>query len=71
MIGSSAVQTSGNLPAVLGIPVELILFALTLVGVALFHRHTLQVALTGLAAIVATACLLRSCSAAVLTARLS
>jgi Na+/H+ antiporter NhaD/arsenite permease-like protein len=36
----------------LGIPVDFILFALTLLGVALFHHHTLQVALTGLAAIV-------------------
>jgi Na+/H+ antiporter NhaD/arsenite permease-like protein len=36
----------------LGIPVDFILFALTLLGVALFHQHTLQVALTGLAAIV-------------------
>src|SRR5262245_3862645 len=34
-----------------GIPVEFILFALTLAGVALFHRHTLYVALAGLAAI--------------------
>ncbi len=31
-------------------PVDFILFALTLLGVALFHRHTLPVALTGLAA---------------------
>ncbi len=37
----------------LGIPVDFILFALTLLGVALFHHHTLQVALAGLAAIVA------------------
>lgn len=37
---------------VLGIPVDFILFALTLLGVALFHRHTLPVALTGLAAII-------------------
>ncbi len=37
----------------LGIPVDFILFALTLLGVAVFHHHTLQVALTGLAAIVA------------------
>jgi Na+/H+ antiporter NhaD/arsenite permease-like protein len=37
----------------LGIPLDFILFALTLLGVALFHRHTLHVALTGLAAIVA------------------
>jgi len=39
-------------PLMLGpVPVDFILFALTLLGVALFHRHTLQVALTGLAAI--------------------
>ena len=37
---------------VLGIPVDFILFALTLFGVALFHRHTLPVALTGLSTIV-------------------
>jgi Na+/H+ antiporter NhaD/arsenite permease-like protein len=36
---------------VFGIPVDFILFALTLLGVALFHRQTLPVALTGLAAI--------------------
>ncbi|MDT3683984.1 MAG: citrate transporter [Pseudorhodoplanes sp.] len=35
----------------LGIPVDFILFALTLLGVALLHHYTLQVALTGLAAI--------------------
>jgi len=34
-----------------GIPVDFILFGLTLLGVALFHHHTLQVALAGLAAI--------------------
>ncbi|KRQ95585.1 citrate transporter [Bradyrhizobium jicamae] len=38
---------------VFGIPVDFILFALTLLGVALFHHKTLQVALTGLAAIIA------------------
>jgi len=38
-------------PTVLGIPVEFFLFALTLLGVALFHAHTLRVALTGLVAI--------------------
>ena len=37
---------------VFGIPVDFILFAVTLIGVALFHHKTLQVALTGLAAIV-------------------
>jgi Na+/H+ antiporter NhaD/arsenite permease-like protein len=35
----------------LGVPVDFILFGLTLVGVALFHHHTLAVALAGLAAI--------------------
>jgi Na+/H+ antiporter NhaD/arsenite permease-like protein len=38
---------------VLGIPVDFILFGLTLLGVALFHRHTLAIALAGLAAITA------------------
>jgi Na+/H+ antiporter NhaD/arsenite permease-like protein len=38
-------------PAVLGIPVDFILFAITLLGVALFHHHTLRVALTGLGVI--------------------
>jgi Na+/H+ antiporter NhaD/arsenite permease-like protein len=38
---------------VLGIPVEFILFALTLLGVAVFHHHTLAVAVTGLAAVAA------------------
>jgi Na+/H+ antiporter NhaD/arsenite permease-like protein len=36
---------------VLGIPVDFLLFALTLLGVALFHRYTLQVALAGLAVV--------------------
>ena len=35
------------------IPVEFIVFALTLLGVALFHHRTLQVALAGLAVLVA------------------
>src|SRR3989449_11016698 len=38
--------------AVLGVPFEFVLFGLTLAGVALFHHHTLQVALVGLGAIV-------------------
>ena len=37
---------------VFGIPVDFILFALTLLGVALFHHHTLPVALGGLAAVI-------------------
>jgi Na+/H+ antiporter NhaD/arsenite permease-like protein len=39
---------AGNLPTVGGIPVDFILFGLTLLGVALFHHYTLYVALTGL-----------------------
>ena len=50
LIASAPVRAADG-PAVLGIPVDFILFALTLLGVALFHRHTLAVALTGLAAI--------------------
>ena len=42
---------AGVLCAFVGVPIEFVLFALTLVGVALFHHHTLQVALTGLAVI--------------------
>jgi Na+/H+ antiporter NhaD/arsenite permease-like protein len=38
-------------PTAFGIPFDFILFALTLLGVALFHRHTLQVALAGLGTI--------------------
>jgi Na+/H+ antiporter NhaD/arsenite permease-like protein len=38
---------------VLGIPVDFMLFALMLLGVALFHRHTLPIALAGLAVITA------------------
>src|SRR5262245_4055248 len=35
----------------LGIPVDFILFGLTLLGVALFHHHTLPIALVGLLAV--------------------
>jgi Na+/H+ antiporter NhaD/arsenite permease-like protein len=37
--------------AALGVPFDFVLFGLTLAGVALFHHHTLQVALIGLAVI--------------------
>ena len=40
-------------PVVLGVPIDFILFAAILLGVALFHHHTLRVALIGLAVIVA------------------
>ena len=45
----AALAASG--PSVGGIPLEFILFALTLLGVALLHSHTLYVALSGLAAV--------------------
>jgi Na+/H+ antiporter NhaD/arsenite permease-like protein len=42
-----------NIPAVFGIPIDFILFACVLVGVALFHHHTLRVAVVGLVVITA------------------
>ncbi len=44
---STPVFAAGG-PTIAGIPVDFILFGLTLLGVALFHHYTLQVALTGL-----------------------
>ena len=49
--GSASAADGAGSPGVFGIPVEFILFALTLLGVALFHNHTLRVGLTGLAVI--------------------
>jgi len=46
-----AIVLAGSCGA-LGVPLDFVLFGLTLAGVALFHRHALQVALIGLAAIV-------------------
>jgi Na+/H+ antiporter NhaD/arsenite permease-like protein len=37
-----------DVPLLFGVPIDFILFGLTLLGVALFHHHTLRVALTGL-----------------------
>ncbi|MET1085078.1 MAG: hypothetical protein ABWY12_18855, partial [Burkholderiales bacterium] len=42
----------GEGPQFFGLPIEFILFALTLLGIALLHHVTLRVALAGLAAIV-------------------
>jgi Na+/H+ antiporter NhaD/arsenite permease-like protein len=50
---ASAATSAGAPLYLLGIPVDFILFGLTLLGVALLHHHTVQVALTGLGAIVA------------------
>jgi len=41
------------MPAIAGVPVDFILFALTLVGVAIFHHHTLRVAVIGLVVVTA------------------
>lgn len=45
---ASAADGAANLPMLFGIPVDFFLFAATLLGVALFHHRTLQVALAGL-----------------------
>jgi Na+/H+ antiporter NhaD/arsenite permease-like protein len=46
------IAAAADAPAVLGIPLDFILFALILIGVAMFHHHTLRVALTGLAVLI-------------------
>jgi Na+/H+ antiporter NhaD/arsenite permease-like protein len=51
MAAGSTAANSGFAP--FGIPVEFILFALTLIGVGLFHDRTFTVAFTGLGAIIA------------------
>ena len=52
---AAAASTTGVYSAqpvyLFGIPVDFILFGLTLLGVAVFHHKTLEVALTGLAAV--------------------
>ena len=42
----------GVAPQIFGIPIDFVLFALTLLGVAMFHHHVLAVALSGLGTIV-------------------
>lgn len=44
---ASAAETGFSGPALGPVPVEFILFAIVLLGVALFHLHTLRIALTG------------------------
>ena len=39
------------IPTVIGIPVDFLLFGAVLIGIALFHHHTLRIALSGLAVI--------------------
>ena len=50
-LAAPAASSPVQLHYLLGIPIDFILFALTLLGVALFHNRTLEVALTGLAAV--------------------
>jgi Na+/H+ antiporter NhaD/arsenite permease-like protein len=47
----AATATLAEPPAIAGIPIDFVLFALTLIGVALFHHHTLKIAASGLAII--------------------
>ena len=53
MLGISlgAVVMTQQHPAIFGIPIDFILFGLTLVCVAVFHQHTLRVALAGLSTV--------------------
>lgn len=51
LIGQTLSAADG-VPALAGIRVEFILFALTLLGVAIFHHKTMYVALAGLAAVI-------------------
>ena len=48
---ATGIAHAAETPGVAGVPIEFILFALTLLGVALFHNQTFTVALTGLASI--------------------
>jgi Na+/H+ antiporter NhaD/arsenite permease-like protein len=50
-LGQSIFAANGTVPLVAGIRPEFILFAITLLGVAVFHHKTMYVALIGLAAI--------------------
>ena len=59
-ISLGAVVMTQQHPAIFGIPIDFILFGLTLVCVAVFHQHTLRVALAGLS----TVALYKSCSPA-------
>jgi hypothetical protein len=46
-IASSALALAPEGPLVFGISVDFVLFGMTLLGIALFHQHTLRVALAG------------------------
>src|SRR6058998_1097825 len=48
---ANAIALSARVPVIFGIPIDFVLFGLTLLCVAVFHRHTMSVALAGLATI--------------------
>jgi len=50
-VAMTIAESSSAIPSIGPVRVEFILFALTLIGVALFHKRTMYVALTGLAAV--------------------
>ena len=51
-LADTAQAATSDLPSIGPVPVDFILFGLTLLGVALFHHHTLRVALIGLATVI-------------------
>jgi Na+/H+ antiporter NhaD/arsenite permease-like protein len=51
LISQALSAANGQMPEIAGIRIEFVLFALTLIGVAVFHHKTMVVALTGLAVI--------------------
>ncbi|HTP48013.1 MAG TPA: citrate transporter [Casimicrobiaceae bacterium] len=51
LLGAQPALAQTDLPAVAGVPLDFILFGLTLAGVALFHHYTLPIAVSGLAVI--------------------
>src|SRR5213593_5087182 len=50
---ANAIALSARVPVIFGIPIDFVLFGLTLLCVAVFHHHTMRVALAGLATITA------------------
>ena len=48
---ANAIALSARVPVIFGIPIDFVLFGLTLLCVAVFHQHTMRVALAGLATI--------------------
>ena len=50
---AASTSASRSSPELLGIPLEFLLFGATLIGVALSHKHSLEIAVGGLIAITA------------------